>query len=81
MKKLDKKIHTQFSVPKYFDISILYTTEIGFYNPLVEVGSISFFSSSDTQKFHHILGCQATGINSSPIFFLKVAFATKLFFV
>ena len=29
-----------------------------------------FFLSSDIQKFHHLLGCHAIGINSSLVFFL-----------
>ena len=31
----------------------------------LKIGSYSFFSSSDMQKFHHFLGCRAIGINSS----------------
>ena len=30
----------------------------------INIGSISFFSSSDTQQSHHLLGCGVTGINS-----------------
>ena len=32
---------------------------------------ISFFSSSDMQTFHHLLGCRAISINSSLIIFLS----------
>ena len=63
-KKSDKKIHTQFFVPKYFNTSILQTTNPYFYNPSVKIGSISFFSSFDIRKFHHLLACHNTGINS-----------------
>ena len=31
----------------------------------VEIGYISFFSSSDTHQPHHLLRCHVTGINSS----------------
>ena len=34
----------------------------------VKIGSISFFSSSEIQKFHYILGFNAIGINSSFIY-------------
>ena len=47
-KNLTKKIHTQFSVPKCINTPILYATDAHFYNPAVKIGSISFFSSSDT---------------------------------
>ena len=70
-KKLDKKIYTQFVVPKYFNTPILYTTDAHFYKPLVKIGSLFCFSSSDMQKFHHLLGCNTIGIISSHIFFLK----------
>ena len=53
--KLDKKNYINFS---FFQIH--YSVRIGY---------ISFFSSSNMQKFHHPLGCHATGINSSLIFF------------
>ena len=64
-KKSDKKIHTQCYVPKCFNTSILYTIDAHFYNPSVKIGFASFFSSSDTQKFHHLLGSHTIGINSS----------------
>ena len=70
-KKSDQKIHTQFSVQNYFNTSILYTTDKHFYNPSVKIGFISFISSSDTKKFHHLLGYHATGINSSFNYFFK----------
>ena len=50
---------------KCFNTTMSYTTDAHFYNPLVKVGSISFFSSSGTQKFHHLLEFHATGINFS----------------
>ena len=68
-KKSDKKIHTPFSVPKFFNLLVLYTTDAHFYNPSVKIDFVSFFSSSDTHKFLHLLGCHAIGINSSLIFF------------
>ena len=34
-------------------------------NSSINIGSISFFSSSDTYQSHHLLGCHATCINSS----------------
>ena len=37
----------------------------------VKIGSISFFSSSDMQKFHHLLGCHTIGINATLIIFFK----------
>ena len=40
----------------------------------MKISSTSFLSSSDIQKFHHLLGCHAIGINSSPIFFKYFAF-------
>ena len=70
----DQKIETKFSVPKRFNTLILYTTDTHFYNPSLKIASISFFSSSDTQKLHHLLGCQAIGINSPLIFFKFFAF-------
>ena len=45
-----------------------------FYNSSIKIGSISFFSSSDTQKFNHLLGCHTTDINSSVILFKCFAF-------
>ena len=46
-----------------------YTTDAQFYNPSVKIGSVSFFTSSDMQQFHHLLGCHTIGINSSFFFF------------
>ena len=48
---------------------MLYTTDAHFYNSSLKIGSIYFFSSSDMYQSHHPLGCHATGINSSLIFF------------
>ena len=43
-------------------------------NVSVKIGSISFFSSSDMQKLHHLLGKHAIDIKSSLIFFKCLAF-------
>ena len=51
-----------------------YSTSAHFYNPSVKIGFISFFAFSESHKFHHLLGCYATGINSSPIFFMRFTF-------
>ena len=56
---------------KCFNTPILYTSDAHFYNSSIKIGPISFFSSSDTQKFYHLLGCRTIGINSSLIFFFK----------
>ena len=56
---------------QYLHIVCLVMHDADFYNLSVKISSISFFSSSDTQKFHHLLGCQAIGINSSLIVFLS----------
>ena len=42
-----------------------------FYNSSINIGSISFFSSSDMHHSHHLFGCHATGINSSFNSFFK----------
>ena len=42
-----------------------------FITPSRNTGSISFFSSSDRQQSHHLLGCHATDINSSFDSFFK----------
>ena len=36
---------------------------------LIKIVSITFFSSSGMQKFHHLFGCHTIGINSLLIFF------------
>ena len=68
-KHFDQKILQENSytifVPKCFNTPTLYTIDAHFYNPSQKIGFISFSSSSDTQKFHHLLGWHATGINSS----------------
>ena len=58
---------------KCFNTLILYTTDTHIYHWSIKIRSVSFFSSSDTQKFHHFLGCHTTSINSSLIFFLSVS--------
>ena len=40
----------------------------------VKIGSITFFLSSNIQKFHHLLGSHATDIGSSHIFLKCFAF-------
>ena len=40
----------------------------------IEIGSISFSSYYDTQKFHHLLGCHAISINSSLLFLSVLRF-------
>ena len=42
-----------------------------FYNSSINIGSVSFFSRSETHQSHHLLGCHATGINSLLIYFLN----------
>ena len=42
-KNLEKKIYTQFSLPKCLNISILCTTDAHFYNPSVKISYVSFF--------------------------------------
>ena len=37
-----------------------------------------FFSSSDMQKFRHLLGCHTIGINSSLVFFKCFTFFSNL---
>ena len=56
---------------KCFNTPILYTTDTHFYNFLINVGSISFFSSSDMHQSHHLLRCHAIGISSSHNSFLR----------
>ena len=51
----------RFQVTKYFNTFK--------FHKLKTVNS-TFLSSSDMQKFHHLLGCHAIGINSSLISFL-----------
>ena len=48
----------------------LYTTD-ALYNSSINVGSISFCSSSDKHQSHHLFGCHATGINYSFNSFLR----------
>ena len=54
---------------KCFSTPMLYTIDVYFYNLSEKMGSISFFSSSEMQQFHHLLGCHTIGHNSSLIFF------------
>ena len=59
---------------KCFNTPHLYTNDPHFYNLSINIGSISFFSSSDMHQAHHLYGCHAAGINSSLIFFKCFAF-------
>ena len=52
----------------FIKISELYQAFL-WQNFSIKIDSISFFSTSDMQKFHHLLGCHAIGINPSLIFF------------
>ena len=61
-----------------FQYPIFYTTDAHFCSPSVKIGFISFFSSPDMQNFHHVLGCQAVGINYSLIIFLSVLLSSNL---
>ena len=65
----DSKICSQGA--KFFISSIMYTTDTQFYNSSINIGSISYFSSSDMQQFHHLLGCHAIAINFSLNSFLS----------
>ena len=64
LKIREEKLYQVF-VSKYPYTLKLYTLKA----LLNKIGSIPFFSSSDMQKFHHLLRCHAIGINSSLIFF------------
>ena len=57
----------RFQVVKCSNTPKLYTLKAS----SVKIGSISFFSCSDMQKWHHFLGCHVIGINSSLAFFLR----------
>ena len=48
------------------------------FNFSINIGSISFFSSSDTHQSHHLLVCHATGINSSFNSFLSASHFSNL---
>ena len=63
---------------KYFNIPHLYTTDANFYSSSINIGSISFFASSDTHQSHHLLRCHAAGINSSLISFLSALHFSNL---
>ena len=53
----------RFQVPKYSHTLKLYTLKV-----LLNENWISFFSSSDMQKFHHLLGCYTICISSLTLF-------------
>ena len=52
----------------------MYTTNIYFYNSSINIGFISFFSSSEMHQSYHLLECNATGINSLLLLFKYFAF-------
>ena len=54
-----------FQEAKFFNTPNLYTTDPLFYNSSINIGYISFLSSSDMLHSHHLLGCHTTGINPS----------------
>ena len=56
---------------KCFNTPNLDTTKTHFSNTLINIGSISFFSSSDMRQSHYLWGCHVTGINSSLNSFFK----------
>ena len=56
---------------KCLGTSKLYTIDAHWKHYSIKIGSISFLSTSDMQKFHHLLGCHSVGINSSLIFYLS----------
>ena len=56
---------------KCFNTPNLYTTDMHFYNSLINIGSITFFSSSYMHQSHHLSRCHATGIKSSLNSFLN----------
>ena len=60
---IPKSILPTYSVRKCFNNYI--------YNSSINIGSISFFSSSDIHQSHHLLGYHTTGINSSLNSFLS----------
>ena len=69
-KHFDQKTQITF-VQKCFNTLIFYNTNAHtLLQPLNKNWTISFFTSSDMQKFHHLLGCHPTGINSS-LFYLS----------
>ena len=57
LKYFDQRFRQKNSYTKCFNSSILYTTETHFYNSTIKNEAISFSASSETQKFHHLLGC------------------------
>ena len=62
---LPDTLQQNVSIPPY---CILLTH---FHNSSINIGSISFFSSSDIHQSHHLLRCHTAGINSSLISFLS----------
>ena len=63
--KSDKEIHIKFFVSKCDKVPPIVYYHKHFHNYSINVGSNSFFSSSDTRQSHHLLECHARGINSS----------------
>ena len=76
-------LNVQFSVPKFFDTSIIYYQHaLKAFLPLpnrfyfvptlsAKIGSIPFFSSSGKHQSHHLVGFHATGINPLLIYLLN----------
>ena len=59
------RVLTHFEREKYVWVLLSQNVSIPhivYYNPSVKIGSISFFSSSDMQKSHHLLGYHTIGI-------------------
>ena len=56
---------------KCFNTPNLHTTNMHFYNSSINIGFISFFSSSDMRQSHHLSGCHAKDISSSLNSFLS----------
>ena len=59
-------IHKRFQVLKCANTLKLYTSKKHY---SVKIGSVSFYSFSDIQKIHHLLGCHAFGTKSLFIIF------------
>ena len=53
---------------KCFNTPTLYIIDTLSYNSSINIGSISFFLSSDKHQSQHLLECHTTGTNSSSFF-------------
>ena len=65
------------SSTKCFNTAILYTSDAHFYDSLMKIAFISFFSSSDMHQSYHLLRCHAIAINSSFHIFIN---PSRIFF-